>query len=328
MAIWKSLCVSGLLLCAGTVHAAGLRSLEVPADTAGPAMKVLQWSPCDRAPGEVKLGPFVLNAVRDCPVKGGKHPLIVLSHGYGGTYLSHRDTAAALADAGFIVAALNHPDDNALTFDPARANSLTALVDRPEDIRRLIDFMLTEAPDATMIDRQKIGFFGFSRGGYTGLVLAGAEPDFKAMRTHCDDPTGKSCALVDPAQAPTGPWVHDQRIKAFVIADPLASVFPSARTLSGISAPVQLWRSQEGGDGVSPKEVDAIAANLPAGTVFHVVPGSRHFAFLAVCPEAMRASLSEICTDPNGFDRAAFHERLNSAVSAFFQEHLQPSGNR
>jgi len=39
-------------------------------------------------------------------------PLIVISHGNGGDFRSHHDTAAALAKAGFVVAALTHTGDN------------------------------------------------------------------------------------------------------------------------------------------------------------------------------------------------------------------------
>ena len=39
---------------------------------------------------------------KDCPV-------IVISHGSGGSFLGHHDTAETLADAGFVVAAISHP---------------------------------------------------------------------------------------------------------------------------------------------------------------------------------------------------------------------------
>ncbi|MFP3747982.1 hypothetical protein SB816_33500, partial [Achromobacter sp. SIMBA_011] len=49
--------------------------------------------------------------------------------------------------------------------------------ERPTDIKRLVDYMLGPSADAARIDPARIGFFGFSRGGYTGLVLAGGNPD-------------------------------------------------------------------------------------------------------------------------------------------------------
>ena len=110
-------------------------------------------------------------AARNCPVAGDSLPLIVVSHGSGGWFGAHHDTAAMLADAGFVVAALNHPGDNAA--DRSRTDNLSVLLDRPAAIRRLTDFMLDAWPDPSKLDRQRIGLFGFSRGAYTGLVIAG-----------------------------------------------------------------------------------------------------------------------------------------------------------
>jgi predicted dienelactone hydrolase len=40
----------------------------------------------------------------------------------------------------------------------------------------LIDFMVGASPAASKIDPDRIGFFGFSLGGYTGVVVIGADP--------------------------------------------------------------------------------------------------------------------------------------------------------
>jgi predicted dienelactone hydrolase len=305
---------------ANLAQAAGLKILEVPADTGGPALRLAEWTPCASPPAQIQLGPFALEAVRDCPVAGEKLPLIVVSHGFGGTYLGHHDTAETLADAGFVVVALNHPDDNAM--NEAKARNLTALISRPVDIRRLIDFMLGPAADATKIDPQRVGFFGFSRGGYTGLVLAGAVPDFRALASRCQDPTGASCDRVSQDSLPTLAPSRDPRIKAFAIADPLSSVFPTAESLKDITAPIQLWASERGGDGVSPQDVAAVARNLPVKADVQIVANAGHFAFLTVCPPELAKSLPDICTDRPGFDRAAFHRTLDAQVLAFFRRSL------
>ncbi|MCO6178936.1 dienelactone hydrolase [Ciceribacter sp. RN22] len=303
-------------------HAAGLKVFEVPADDDGPALKAVQWSPCAQPSQRIELGPFVLDAVRDCPLAGNKLPLIVISHGFGGTGLSHHDTAEALADAGFMVVALNHPDDNAITLASNRSNTLAAFVNRPQDIKRLVDYMLAFSADSTAIDAQRIGFYGFSRGGYTGLVLGGANPDFRELRLPCQDRTGMTCERVAPQLVPAGPWVHDPRIKAFVIADPLSDVFPGKENIQAVRMPIQLWGSQNGGDGVLPAAVDALARNLPEMPDFHVVPDAGHFAFLTTCPPAMAKSAPEICADGPDFDRAAFHQAFNTQVLTFFRQQL------
>ena len=58
------------------------------------------------------------------------------------------------------------------------------LASRPADMVRLLDFMLHDWKDRAAIDPTRVGLFGFSRGGYTGLVLAGGNPDFRGIASH------------------------------------------------------------------------------------------------------------------------------------------------
>jgi predicted dienelactone hydrolase len=104
------------LLCLATslAHAAGFQFIEVPGSGALQPLKGAVWYPCAQPANEVKLGPFIMSVAKDCPIAGKKLPLVVISHGRGGTFLDHRDTAEILADAGFIVVAINHPGDNAM----------------------------------------------------------------------------------------------------------------------------------------------------------------------------------------------------------------------
>ena len=314
--------ISAVLLCflSTIAHAAGIKPIEIPADAAGPALKGMVWTPCAAVSEPLQVGAFVLAGRRNCPTVGEKLPLVVISHGHGGSDLGHHDLAEALADAGFVVAAIDHPGD---TFsDMSRAADLSEFVERPTDIKRLIDYMLASASDAAKIDPQKIGFFGFSRGGYTGIVLAGGNPDFLNGDVPCPSPDLPVCQQIRRKQVPTEPLMHDARIKAYVLADPL-NEFPSPASVKDVKAPIQLWASQYGGDGVLPRTVPALADALPAKPEFHVVPGSAHFAFLAPCSEQLKTIAPTVCVDGNGFDRVAFHERLNKKVVAFFKANVR-----
>src|SRR5713226_4878455 len=82
---------------------------EAAADASGPALTGAVWSPCAAPPQEIKFRFVTIAAVRNCPIAGDRLPLIVVSYGSGGWFGAHRDTAAMLADAGFVVAALDHP---------------------------------------------------------------------------------------------------------------------------------------------------------------------------------------------------------------------------
>src|SRR5262249_14157572 len=151
------------------VDAAGLRFIDIPADGDMPAIEGAIWSPCAQPAGTIERpNSVLLPGVKDCPVSGESLPLVVVSHGRTGGFFGHHDTAETLADAGFIVAAINHPGDSAT--DKSRTDDLSVFVERPIDIKRLIDFLLGPSPVAAQIDPQRIGVFGFSRGGYTGLV--------------------------------------------------------------------------------------------------------------------------------------------------------------
>lgn len=317
--VFLAFCVA--CLASSMVHAAGFRFIDIPADASGPALTGAVWSPCAAPPQEIKLRFVTIPAVQNCPVVGDRLPLVVLSHGSGGWFGAHRDTAAMLADAGFVVAAVNHPGDN--TTDQSRSDALSILLDRPTDIRRLTDFMLDSWPEASKIDRERIGFFGFSRGGYTGLVIAGGQLDISSIVPLC--PEGfidGMCAEIRkgeiPAQRPAG----DPRFKAVVLADLEFGRAFTPPGLKDVKVPIQLWASARGGDGVLPEDGATIDRDLPARPEYHVVAESAHFAFITPCSAEEAKVLPEVCVDAGAFDRAAFHKELNAAVLAFFLRHL------
>ena len=308
-----------LCLAATLAQGAGLRFIDIPADAEGPALKGAMWYPCFQTSGEVDFGKFTLPLVKDCPLRGEKLPLIVVSHGRRGNFLGHYDTDEVLADAGFIVAAIDHPGDT--VFDLSRTDDLSVYVERPNDIKRLINFMVGTSAFAANIDRERIGLFGFSRGGYTGLAVIGANPDWAIATALCQQSTTHVCEQIRAREFPAQPVTHDPRIKAAVIADPL-TVFFTPDSFGAIGIPVQLWASELGGDGVLPHSADIVDRTLPSKHEYHVVANAGHFAFLAPCPPALAKEVPQICVDASGFDRVAFHKQFNADVLAFLRTHL------
>jgi predicted dienelactone hydrolase len=311
---------------AGTLaQAAGFGFIEVPADSRGPALQGAVWYPCNAPVDQIQVGPFTLSGVKDGPLAGDHLPLVVISHGSGGSYLGHYDTAELLADAGFIVAAISHPGDS--YQDLSRQGHLSIFASRPMDMRRLIDYMTQQWPLHAQLNPNKIGFFGFSRGGYTGLVVAGGVPDFRLGRdfyVHLHAPLCVSLYReIYNQEFPSLPD-SDQRVKALVIADPLCLFF-NADGLRRISVPVQLWASAFGGDGVTPQSVEAVRQNLPLSPESHVVSNAGHFAFLAPCSPALIKNVPDICLDKPDFDRMAFHRDFNAAIMVFFQRNIGSS---
>lgn len=303
--------------------AAGVSTTVVPAAGKDRALDVLVWSPCATAPSELRMGPYVVRATKDCPVSGRSLPLVVVSHGQGGTRLGHHDTATALADAGFVVASFNHPGD---TFgDDASASEVGIFESRPADVSRVITHMLEQWKDRQAVDAQSVGVFGFSRGGYTALALAGAEPSRSASAERfCASwrswliPICRKLGKEDAALKARA----DARVKSVVAVDPL-NLF-AASSFKAVKAPVQLWASELGGDGVELAHTQLIQRWLPTPPEYHLAKGAGHFVFLVPCPEEFRKEASRICEDPAGISRESVHASLNQAVAAFFAKTLRP----
>lgn len=302
-----------------SAEAAGIQLLQ-----SDPALSGAIWYPCAAEPTHVALGTlsvgadFGLRGVKDCPVTGEKLPLVIFSHGRGGWFGQHHDTVEALADAGFVVAAINHPGDSA--NDSSRRDTLSVWGSRPADMVRLLDFMLKDWKDRAVIDPGRIGFFGFSLGGATGLVLMGTRPDFARIAGFCKETTG-ACAQLHNGETPPEP-IHDTRIRAAVIVDPAPGVL-TRENLAVVKVPFQFWRSQFGGPGVGDGSGTArVADSLPGKPDVHVVAAG-HYAFLAPCSTELAAAVPRICADtPAGFDRAGFHREFNAAVVKYFREEL------
>lgn len=301
--------------------AAGIQLLD-----SGPGLKGAIWYPCAAKPQSVPLGSLTvqfidsLQGVKDCSVTGTKLPLVIVSHGRGGWYGGHDDVVDALADAGFVVAAINHPGDNG--NDSSQRDSLSVWASRPMDMVRLLDFMLNDWKDRGAIDPARIGFFGFSKGGYTGLVLAGAKPDFGRFANFCAEKTG-ACGQLQNGEAPPSP-PHDARIRAAVIVDPPTVVF-TQESLATVTIPLQFWRSELGGGGVDASGTARVARSLPGKPDIHDIPAG-HYGFLPPCSPQFVANLPRLCTDPPGFDRAAFHRDFDARIVGFFHLHLVGDG--
>ena len=158
-------------------------------------------------------------------------------------------TPEVLAEGGFVVVAINHPGENA--FDRSRVDELSLAAERPVDNKRVIDFMLDSWPDGAKIDRDHIGEFGFSRGGYTTLAVIGGTPDYRRGAGRCPrDLNEGQCNLFRKYEfIPEREATYDPRIKAAVIGDPANSIFFGEHDLKGITIPVQVWASERGGAG-------------------------------------------------------------------------------
>jgi predicted dienelactone hydrolase len=317
-----------LLLATTSAFSTGFEQVMVP-DPAGPPLEAGIWYPSDATASAQRLGLFEQTVAAGAAVAGRRLPLIVISHGTGGSFEGHYDTALALAEAGFVVAAITHTGDN-----HRDQSQVGRLENRPRHIKVLIDYMLATWRQHDALDQRRVGMFGFSAGGFTAVVAIGGVPDLRTVGPYCEaHPDEWSCRMLKErkinvsasASSPAGPpptWVHDPRIAAAVIAAPAVGYAFSAEGLAGIKIPIQLWRGDSDEILPHPNYAQTVYDRLPAKPEYHVVPNAGHFAFLAPCSASLAVMVPDICKDPEGFDRTAFHKELNPAVVAFFKAKL------
>ena len=307
-------------------YQAGVARLAVK-DDGGETSSGIIWYPSDAPEVPWQAGPFRIAASQDAPVAPGRFPVILLSHGRQGGPLSHRAMAAHLAREGFIVIAPTHVGDAA--GQPPAASPIQAMVNRPHQATAALDAALRDNRFSPHAHPDRIGMIGYSAGGYTALVLAGAKADLALAAAYCkaeatNDPGSCGFALDTLTQASPEPktWQFPAgpRVKALVLLDPLATMF-DAPGLAAINLPVRLYRPQDDAYMKAAKNAVALARNLPRPPQEFTVPG-RHFVFVDPCPEAVAAEAALVCLDEPGVDRPAVHRRLESEVTEFLKGNL------
>jgi predicted dienelactone hydrolase len=254
------------------------------------------WYPTDAEPSVQPLELFEQVVALNAPVKGDSLPLVVISHGGGGSFASHYDTALALARAGFVAAAISHTGD---TYDDQR--KVLQLWLRPEQLRVLISYMLHDWPQHERLDGKRIGAFGFSNGGFTVLVAAGGVPDLAKVDPFCNAHRSQdlcralTTAGFDPSHlgdnVPSRAWIADPRIKAAVIAAPAFAFTFTRDRLKNIHIPIQLWRAANDHHQPSPYYEEYLRQRLAHAPVYHVVPVQDIMIF---CRPAVRGWLLRI----------------------------------
>ena len=295
------------------------------------------WYPTAAAAESQPLGAYTQTVAPDGRVAGECLPLIVISHGTGSTYQNHYDTAIALANAGFVVAAVSHTGD---TYDDQ--SRAVFVMDRPQHIHRLLDYMLAEWPDHARIDASRVGMFGFSAGGFTALVVVGGVPDLglygsphHRSRAHPDYydaqllkrsasvPRDFKAQLRSNSSGPRPGCMMRGSRPQWSAALPCKLGYTFGREgLKDITVPIQLWRAADDHILPNPDYAEAVRIALPSPPEYHVVENADHFDFLAPCTDLLRQFAPAICVSRPGFDRTAFHQTFNDEVVRFFEQTL------
>lgn len=303
----------------------GVLTLEVHEKTTGTTMPAMVFHPARDVPADTvtPFGSYGVRAMPGAPMADGRFPLVLISHGHGGGALGHHDLATTLADAGFIVASIEHAGDS--YRDQSGFGTERVLLGRAWQVSALIDTLLADPRLAPHIDPARIGVAGFSAGGYTSLLLLGAQPDFSRQAQYCrEQPDDVEICQQPAAKAEPlaqRPPTADARIRAGFVMAPLGIFFDRA-ALQDVSAPVRLYAAMS--DRVLLPAYNALPVRdgLPNLHGFRALPGAGHYVFLAPCGPAMAENVPVLCQDAPGIDRESLHRQINADAVAFFRETL------
>lgn len=302
--------------------ASGFQHVSIPVPGDVPLATGI-WYPSETPAAPHNFGPHQALLAVNGAINGTNLPLVVISHGTGGSYASLYPTAIALADAGFVVAAVTHTGDS--HEDHSRR---LEVIERPLAIKRLVDYMLGEWPQRRVIDAAHVGIIGYSAGSFTALVSIGGKPDLRRIAPHCaanpNDPIcrfsrGNDFDIYELNDGSGKEWAHDDRIKAAVLAAPALAFVFGRDGLANVKVPIQLWRGDADQSLPEPFYAETLLRDLPVKPEYHVVPRGNHQAFAPPCSPAVARTHPMMCNDPRGFNRAAFNAAFNADVVRFFR---------
>lgn len=306
-------------------YSAGIMDLALTDPVEGGPMRGVIVYPAGVQGPPTQRGLFTVDATADAPPSTGSFPLIVVSHGTGGSVLGHHDSMTALARAGFVVASVEHPRDN--FRDDSGFGTDLQVIGRAHHIVALIDGVLAHAKIGGLVDPSRIAMAGHSAGGYTALLVAGAVPNYALMEDYrkavpSDPLRARADAVSSFRRKPDLNYVADPRVRAIFLMAPAAGYIFDRNGLSKVQIPVRLYRPSTDELLAHPWNAERIASMLPRQPEYEVLEGAGHFVFLAPCSPAFAAQVPIICADPPGIDRVAFHRRLNDEMIDFFRRKL------
>jgi predicted dienelactone hydrolase len=325
-----------LVLCAATVEGVGIRPITFPDPVnQGHTPGFVFYPSSGPTHGTTAFGPYDVAATPSAAAAPGTWPLVVISHGHGGSDLGHHDLASYLARHGFVVATFEQPGDN--FHDQSGSAKSTVLVGRAIEVRAVIDAMLADAHWKTLVDPARIGVAGFSAGGYSALLVVGAKPRFDLFIGYCHRHPGdhETCGPAEKltpealatyladVQRDATRWgdTADPRVKAAFVMAPLSLVFDKAGA-GAIDRPVDLWYGQNDHVLLPSENALHLKPLVPTLTRANAVRKADHWVFLAPCSARLAKDAGGICKDPPGVDRAKVHERLDADAVAFFRKAL------
>jgi len=271
--------------------------------------------------------------IKDALITSKKHPLVVLSHGYGGNWRNLNWLADELVKKGFIVAAPEHPGTTTFNRSVLQASEWW---ERPRDLTRVLDFLLEDSAWKAVIDDDEISAIGHSLGGWSVMLLVGAEFERSQFLNQCRlHPNPRVCGLANELgldiQQPEEPKIadlFDHRVKNAVILDLGQARSFSIESMRKVTKPVLILAAGvDIGDLPQAMESGYLAEHLPLSMRrYKVYEQAMHFSFMQLCkPNAVFVLEEEvagdgiICKDGKGTSRQALHEKFFKDIYQFIQ---------
>lgn len=177
----------------------GFQEIVLPQSQSGRALDVAIWYPAEfggtaKTIGESAVFFGIAGAEKAVP-KPGRHPLVVMSHGWPGNWSNQDWLAKALVEQGYIVVVPNHPGTT--TSDVRPISHDNPLWERPRDLSHAIDALIADPFWSSLIAPERIAAVGHSMGGWTIMELAGARFDGVRFESDCKEHlTSASCEVM------------------------------------------------------------------------------------------------------------------------------------
>lgn len=302
------------------------------------------WYPAPAQSVEVKwkseLFYFGVNAL-DAPMEiTKKTPLILLSHGTGGSMAQLSWLAEGLVREGFIVAGVNHHGNTATEALDINAFVLTA--ERAKDLSFLLSTLLEHEDFFSVIDDQHIGVAGFSLGGYTAVSLAGGQLTLDKWRMRCKkDIANPMCHLPPEAKGLTASYevfeqkteflsnaykrdsqsTCDSRIRAvYAIAPALVSIM-SKDELACVKVPTRVVLAKNDKQVLHFITKEKLESSVPQVDIL-TIPDTGHYTFLAKGTLKGKILARRLCMDSLRVRRSRMHSHIVNDACLFFKEKL------
>lgn len=281
----------------------GFKKVDVIDDNLDVTFPMLVLYPTETPEKEESIGPYKLDVSIDGKLQDKAHPLVVISHGTGGTPLVYRNLAKNLAKNGFIVAMPEHPFNN--VKDNQLENTTTILESRPKNITQAIDWFYNAESFKDHVNFDEISIIGHSMGGYTAIAVAGGTPTTLPWETENQTPERVNVEV-------------DERINKVVLLAPALGWFRNEGALEKVNIPILMMTGER--DEITPSfhaEFLLKGIRNPEQIVHKVIENAGHFSFLSPFPVKVKAPSFPPSQDPEGFNRELFHQELESDVLHF-----------